>query len=151
MKMGLFVTNKSNFKIVVNYVFDKEVEVHVISDDDIKKIEEEYSGEDYSEEGYPFNTPVQLKNYKKEDLKTATFHFRKPSFSDMPKMFSSMGEGLTNGEAFAFSAKRMEQLFVKGIAQDSKGRQATVDESNIGSLDTAMAGYLVVELANKLG
>ena len=149
--MGLFVTEKSNFKVYVSYVFDEEKEIHIISDEDVEKINNGYSGEELSEDGYPFNERVSLKSYKKEDVKTATFIFRKPSFSDMPELLDGIGVDMKVGDAVAFNTRRMNYLFVSGTAQDSKGRIAKIDDTNLGELDPALGSSVTLALTEAIG
>jgi len=149
--MGLFVNEKSNYKIYVHYVFDKNANVHVVSEEDKKKIEESSAKDgETSNDGYPFNEMVKLKDYKKEDLKQAHFIFRKADFSDMPKMFKNINGQMSVGEAMNFNLERMEQLFVKGLAQDEGGKQHNITHENMGGLDPAIGGYVVLELSDKI-
>ena len=151
--MGLFVTEKNNFTIHANYVFDKEGKMHIIEDEDVvilgkTKEEKEKFPEQETTAGIAFNTPVNILDYTDKDVKKASFTFRRPKFQDLPYLMGSVNStlGLNPAEVFSFNSDRINLLFEKGTAQDEKGHMVKLEHSNLGNISPSLGSFVAMKM-----
>jgi len=159
--MGIFVDNNNTFEVKVKYLFDEDGEIHILTDEDEKNISLSLSEKASMPDGLthatdvPFNNPVDISKFNKEDIKCACFAFRKPSFDDIPIMLSSFAmvsaEGdVSPGDIFKFNNKKLKMLFVSGSAQDECGKKVEIDKSNVGSISHVLGSAMAVRMNEKI-
>jgi hypothetical protein len=159
--MGIFVDEKKTFEIIVKYVFDKDGDVHVVTDQDIENIskteEEKNKMKDRLTHAsdVPFNVPVDVSNFSSEDVRQASFNFKKPSFDDVPVILSSIAsitpEGaISPGDIFHFNNKKLKLLFVDGKAQDEDGKEVEVNIANIGYISPILGSAMATRMSEQI-
>lgn len=162
--MSLLRNEKDNFEIEVLYVFGEDGEIHVLSKevdiDVINKTIEEKEKMDEEEllgaaTNIPFNIVVNLKNYTQEDVKKATFTFRRPSFDDMPLLLSSFmninaNGDISPGDVYEFSNRKLKLLFVCGVAQEADGKNIKITPVTLGKIPPVLGSAMSVLMADVL-
>lgn len=155
--MGILVSEKSTFSVVVKYILTDDGEVHIITDADVEnlgKSKEELEGlEDTLTHAtdVPFNEPVNLLDHSVEDVREATFNFRKPAFDDVPVLLSSFASinsdgQISPGDLFKFNNRKLKLLFVSGTAQDEKGNKIKITMENLGLISPTLGSAMVVRM-----
>ncbi|MBW3018307.1 hypothetical protein KY325_04050 [Candidatus Woesearchaeota archaeon] len=162
--MSLLRNNSDTFDAQVFYVFDEDGELRVLNEeidlDIIKKSTEEKEKMDDDDlisaaSDIPFNQPANLKNYEEEDIRKATFSFRRPRFDDMPVLLSSFvsvnaSGDIAPGDIFEFSNRKLKLLFVKGKAQDVDGKEVKITEDTLGQIPPVLGTAMSVKMATVL-
>jgi hypothetical protein len=156
--MGIFVENSNTYEVEVLYVFDKEGEVSVITDEDaeyISKPEEEKLKvkDDYDSiitNSIPFNNQISsIMDYKKEDIRVLKFTFRKMNFSDSSVLLSGMGNSggsISPTDIIDYNIKKLTMLFKIGYAHSEDGTKVTVTKSNLGSIAPALGNAVSLKM-----
>jgi hypothetical protein len=155
--MGIFINDKDTFEAVVNYVFDKAGEIHIIDKEDEENIckskeeKEKIVDRLTHETEIPFNVAVDIVDYEKKDIRSATFNFRQPSFEDMPFLLSSFASidksgNIRPGDFFEFNNRKIKTLFVNGIAQDESGKTVTINANNLGKISPVLGSAMAAKM-----
>lgn len=155
--MGLFVDQKTTFKVVVKYVFTDDGEVHILTDEDVENIAKSSDDKKALEDtlthatDVPFNVPIDILDLSPEDIKEAAFNFRKPSFDDMPSLLSSFvsissSGDVSPGDVFEFNNRKLKLLFINGAAQDENGDKAKINEKNVGYISPVLGSAMAVRM-----
>ena len=163
--MNIFIDPNETVDVDLNYVFDSNEEVCVLSNYDIElldmtkedlknKIEEE----DYiAGEEVPLNIFINdLSKYSKEDVKTANFKFRKPNFDDKNFILSNLNidvesQNMNATQLLMYNSLKLKTLLKVGWAEDQEGKKHKITVNNIGSLSSSLASASATKLSEKIG
>jgi len=165
--MGLFVSEKDNFTVVIKYacnrhgtpfVITEDMEKNIDKNEDEKtKFEEELKTQLKEERGEIL--PIDDFDYvalKKEDFRKIEIVFRKPNFSDIPVLFNSLigSQGniaTADVDLLNFNQKRLSLLFIKGTAEDEDGKIVELNIANISELNPSMGYEIVNRMSDAIG
>ena len=156
--MGIFVDKNNTFDIEIKYVFDKEGEIHVISEEDVEYIskpEEEKKEvyEDYDSlltTGIPYNEVIDsIMSYSSDDIRTMKLTLRKLNFNDSSILLSTLNsnEGkVSTKDIFDYNNKRLSLIFKYGYAEDESGEKQKIDKGNLGTLSPALGNAISLQM-----
>jgi hypothetical protein len=153
--MSLFIDNNDEIELIVKYVYDKNGEVCVLSDENVKHMDDGNSSPIELGEEMPFNIiRVDSSEVDKSDIKKAFVNIRKPSFSDISTLTSALSSGaeggITPSQLINYNKIRLITLFKNGKAQDEDGEYHDITVDNLAKLSPALGIGLALKISDFL-